>query len=275
MKEKEAGLQADPELEQLNRWCTKLKIMQPRRTLIGESVFCIFTQSMPENILHKLDNPAWYALTETHHPFAIGSDSLKRYQKNIVSFVAFDHVDRNALRELDQLSDTNDSFFIIGDLPPLPSNYSIENSLPCTQMICMALINPPAFTSVIEKLGEKDEEQMLSLINLVQPGYFLTGTRMMGDYYGIRQNGELVAITGERMRMKGLTEISAVVTHPGYTGRQYAQQLVANSVNKNLEAGILPFLHVAETNERAINIYKKLGFVQRRIIVFWKIKREY
>ena len=61
---------------------------------------------------------------------------------------------------------------------------------------------------------------MLALINLVQPGYFLPGTKMMGDYYGIWQNGELVAVTGERMRMHGLTEISAVVTHPDFTGRQ-------------------------------------------------------
>jgi predicted GNAT family acetyltransferase len=96
---------------------------------------------------------------------------------------------------------------------------------------------------------------------------------MMGDYYGIRQNGELVAVTGERMRMEGLTEISAVVTHPDFTGRKYAQQLVAHVAIKNIEAGIIPFLHVAESNERAIGLYKRLGFTRRRIIDFWKIRR--
>jgi predicted GNAT family acetyltransferase len=95
----------------------------------------------------------------------------------------------------------------------------------------------------------------------------------MGDYYGIYQKGQLVSVAGERMRMHGLTEISAVVTHPNFTGRKYAQQLIAHVVNKNLAAGIIPFLHVASTNERALNIYQYLGFVKRRIIDFTKIKR--
>jgi len=114
---------------------------------------------------------------------------------------------------------------------------------------------------------------MLALINLVQPGYFLPGTRLMGDYFGIWQNGELVAVTGERMRMHGLTEISAVVTHPDFTGRLYAQQLVAHVSKKNIDAGIVPFLHVAESNERAIAIYQRLGYTRRRNIDFWKIRR--
>lgn len=224
-------------------------------------------------IFQKLDNPAWYALSETHQPFATGSNTLKRYQKEIVSFIAYDHAEKNALSELDRLTDVEESFFIIGNLPPIPSNYNIDSRLSCVQMVCFTLTNPPAFNAMIEQLEQNDEQQMLALINLVQPGYFLPGTRMMGDYYGIRQDRELVAVTGERMRMDGLTEISAVVTHPGFTGRKYAQQLVAHVANKNMEAGIIPFLHVDESNERAIGIYQRLGFSRRRIIDFWKIRR--
>jgi predicted GNAT family acetyltransferase len=95
----------------------------------------------------------------------------------------------------------------------------------------------------------------------------------MGEYYGIYHNEQLVSVTGERMRMHGLTEISAVVTHPDFTGRKYAQQLIAHVTNKNLSDGITPFLHVAETNERAIKIYEYLGFGKRRIIDFTGIKR--
>jgi predicted GNAT family acetyltransferase len=73
--------------------------------------------------------------------------------------------------------------------------------------------------------------------------------------------------------MHGLTEISAVVTHPDFTCRQYARQLVAHVSNKNIGAGIIPFLHVAESNERAIGIYQRLGSTRRRIIDFWKIRR--
>ena len=228
---------------------------------------------MHGDILYKLDNPAWYALAETHRSFAVGTFSLKRYQKSIVSFFAYDHVQKHAFLEADSITEVDEIFFIIGDLPILPKNYNIENRLSCVQMTCFALPNLPEANVTIDLLGEDDEEQMLALINNVQPGYFLPGTRQMGDYYGIRQNDELVAIAGERMRMNGLTEISAVVTHPEFTGRKFAQQLVAHTVKKNMTADIIPFLHVAESNERAIGIYQGLGFSPRRLIDFWKIKR--
>ena len=228
---------------------------------------------MHADFFQKLDNPAWYALAETHQPFAVGNASLKRYQKDIVSFFAFDHAEENALSQLDGFTDAGETFFIIGSLSALPPNYHIETRLSCVQMFCFKLTNLPPATGNIEQLEQNDEQQMLALINLVQPGYFLPGTRLMGDYFGIWQNGELVAVTGERMRMHGLTEISAVVTHPDFTGRLYAQQLVAHVSKKNIDAGIVPFLHVAESNERAIGIYQRLGFTWRRIIDFWKIRR--
>ena len=226
------------------------------------------------DLLYKLDNPAWYALSETHQTFAIGNFALKRYQKTIVSFFAYDHARKDAFLEADGLTEVDETFFIIGELPVLPANYDVDSRLSCVQMICFALSNLPRVTTAIEHLGQEDEDQMLILINRVQPGYFLRGTRQMGNYYGIRQRDELVAITGERMRMNGLTEISAVVTHPEFTGRKFAQQLLAHAVKKNIEADIIPFLHVAESNERAIGIYLWLGFSPRRVIDFWKIRRK-
>jgi GNAT superfamily N-acetyltransferase len=221
---------------------------------------------------YKLDNPAWYALAESHSQFAVGTDRIKRYRPDIVAFAAFSSGNNN-LVELTDLIGIDESVFLIGDLPELPSNFMIESTLPCAQMIIHSAITTP-LTIPIETLGTKDDDEIMALINLVQPGYYKPGTRLMGDYFGIRQNGKLVAITGERMRMNGLTEVSAVVTHPDFTGRKYAQQLVTHVVNKNLAAGIVPFLHVAETNQRAIRIYEHLGFVKRRTINFTKIKRK-
>jgi GNAT superfamily N-acetyltransferase len=228
---------------------------------------------MSATTYHKLNNPAWYSLTETHKDFAIGNDEIKRYQKDIAPFLAYLSDEEDAFIQPDQFVDINDSFFIIGDLPALPNNYITESKLLCAQMICTTAVKINT-TAVIEELCKADDAQMTSLINLVQPGYYKPGTRLMGDYYGIRNNGQLISMTGERMRMNGFTEISAVVTHPEFTGRKYAQQLVGHTVNKNIDAGVIPFLHVAQTNERAIKIYEHLGFFQRRIIVFWKIKRE-
>ena len=223
-------------------------------------------------IYNKLDNPAWYALAETQKHFAIGNDEIKCYQKDIVAFAAFHSGNKNILNGLDGLIEINESFFIIGDLPALPYNYVMENPLPCLQMTCNAIITTLAGEE-LEKLHDRDEEQMTALVNLVHPGYYKPGTRLMGDYYGIKNNNQLVAMAGERIRMEGFTEISAVVTHPEFTGRKYAQQLVAHIIKKNLAAGNISFLHTAATNERAIKIYEYLGFQKRKIITFTKIKR--
>lgn len=226
---------------------------------------------MRDTVYDKLNNPAWYSLLETHQKFAIGNDIIQRYPPSIAPFVA-SQFDKGGGDELKNWVKPNESFFIIGDLPLLPEGFVVESRLLCVQMICKATIKI-AETATIEALTYLDEAQMTDLINRVQPGYYLPGTRLMGDYFGIRVNGHLVAITGERMRMHELTEISAVVTDPKFTGRGFAQQLIAKTVNKNIESGTIPFLHVAETNKRAIDLYTYLGFVQRRLIAFWKIKR--
>jgi ribosomal protein S18 acetylase RimI-like enzyme len=224
------------------------------------------------SIYYKLDNPAWHSLQETHKNFSIGSDFFKRYQPAIVSFAAFHSNNKEVLKEMDNWMHSGESFFLIGEFNVLPSNYTIETILPCVQMVCTAAIKTN-LTATIETLSEKDDDEIIALINKTLPGYYLRGTRLMGDYFGIRVNGELVAMTGERMRMSGLTEISAVVTHPEFTGRGYAQQLVAHTSNKNLAEGITPFLHTGYNNERAIRVYELLGYKTRKIINFTRIKR--
>jgi ribosomal protein S18 acetylase RimI-like enzyme len=227
---------------------------------------------VPAANLFKLDNPCWYSLSETHKHFSIGPQDLKRYQPQIVSFAAFNPERKNILHQLDAVTNPGDSFFLIGEFSGLPDNYTIETALPCVQMICHKPVSLK-ITAAIEPLNETDDDDIISLINKTLPGYYLRGTRLMGDYFGIRVNGELIAMTGERMRMNGLTEISAVVTHPQHTGRGYAQQLVAYTSNKNFDTGIIPFLHTAATNERAIKVYELLGYTTRRIIDFTRIKR--
>lgn len=225
------------------------------------------------DLYFKLDNPGWYALLETHKYLGIGTDGLKCYQKNIVAFAAWDTSNNAGPNQLDDLIELNESFFIVGEMAPLPYNYLIEKTIICLQMICTTAIKTNMGASIVQ-LGEAQAEKMAALTKLVMPGYYKHDTRLMGDYYGIMDNQELVAMAGERICLNGFTEVSAVVTHPAYTGRKYAQQLVAQVVNKNLALGIIPFLHTGQNNERAIRMYEYLGFEKRRIINFTKIKRE-
>src|ERR1700675_601744 len=75
-------------------------------------------------------------------------------------------------------------------------------------------------------LTQADVPEMLALTKLTKPGPFAARTREMGDYFGIRKEGVLVAMAGERLRVPGFTEISAVCTHPEHLGQGYARRLV-------------------------------------------------
>jgi predicted GNAT family acetyltransferase len=115
-------------------------------------------------------------------------------------------------------------------------------------------------------------EALSNLVNEVQPGYFKKKTRLMGNYFGVIKEGKLVAAAGERMKMNNFTEVSAVVTHPFYTGKGFAKQLVAHTANKIFDENKTPYLHVAETNLDAIRLYEKLGFITRRKMSFWDLE---
>lgn len=229
----------------------------------------MFLDNINDNFI-KLDNPAWNALNETHSNFAMGGNLVKRYQPEIVAFAAFNHNNPNP--QLDEIFNAGELLFIIADLPVLAKNYIVEKIVEGVQMVCTNKIEIET-TVDIEKLTASDDEQIMELVNEVYPGYYKSGTRLMGDYFGIKQNNKLVAMAGERIRMNNFTEISAVITHPNFGGKKFAQQLVAHISNKNFESGVIPFLHTEQTNERAIKIYKYLGFEHRRNINFTKIKR--
>ena len=74
------------------------------------------------------------------------------------------------------------------------------------------------------------------------------------------------------LKMDDFTEVSAVVTHPNYTNKGFAKQLIAYTVNAIFDENKIPYLHVAETNFGAIRLYEKLGFRTRRKISFWDIE---
>lgn len=225
--------------------------------------------------LSKLDAPAWHALTGVQQSFATGAGHVKRYRRGILPFAAFEPGYENEISSLRNLLEPEEIFYLIGELPPLPGRFTVLKELPCAQMVLQKPVPAIENTAIFSRLTADDKEAMFNLINKVQPGYYEPDTWQLGNYVGIWQQQRLVAIAGERMRLDGLTEISAICTDPDFTGRKYAQQLIAALCQYNLQQGITPFLHVLETNERAIRLYEYMGFATRRIISFWQMKYSY
>jgi len=113
-------------------------------------------------------------------------------------------------------------------------------------------------------LASADVPEMLELVRLTDPGPFFQRTIELGRYVGLRRDGALAAMAGERLRFDGWTEISAVCTAPSYRGHGLASRLVSTLVADIHDRSEGAFLHVLKSNTNAIRLYEGLGFRTRR-----------
>jgi len=123
-------------------------------------------------------------------------------------------------------------------------------------------------------LGAADVPEMLELVAQTEPGPFLTRTIELGDYLGIRRDGTLIAMAGERFQLDGWTEISAVCTKPDHRGRGLASRLVGALIARIQLRSQRAFLHVLNTNTGAIRLYEELGFRVRQTATLTVVTRE-
>ena len=222
--------------------------------------------------VEKLDNPTWYSLNETHKDFAMDYNGVKFYQPDYCPFGGF--IDSNKTAEgINAYSLLINNFYVVGNKPSFNNKVRLNNELVCNQMLLDKQIDIEVCERIIELQTTNHKADLLHLINLVQPGYFKSKTLDLGNYYGIYKDDQLIAVTGERMKMDGYIEVSAVVTHPEHTGKGYAKQLITHTCNKIFGEDKIPYLHVAYTNVKAIELYKKLGFLTRRKISYWNLLR--
>jgi ribosomal protein S18 acetylase RimI-like enzyme len=215
---------------------------------------------------HPLDAVIWRALTGVQESFAEGDERARRYPAAIAPFAATRDTEPASFRSLLALVSGGDriALFTTEELKPPPALSLIQGDS-VDQMVfedagaCAAQPGAP-----IEALGVADVPQMLALASVTQPGPFGPRTIELGDYIGIRQRGVLVAMAGERMRLDGFTEISAVCVDPAYRGHGFAVNLVGSLVSSIAARSDIPFLHVFSSNRAAIVRYRKLGFALRR-----------
>ena len=221
-----------------------------------------------------LNNPIWSALISAQSHFAIGGPLAKRYPAEVAPFIAAPEPSAAAARALAELVEPGEIVNIVNITPKLDAGWEVLATGNIVQMVWRPdAPAPEEDAGGIVPLTDADTPDMLALTALVFPGYFRRRTPEMGEYFGIREDSHFAAMAGERMKLQGYEEISAVCTHPSFTGRGYAARLINLIVAKQLKRGITPFLHVNEVNARARALYARLGFEDRATLPLWLLKR--
>lgn len=157
---------------------------------------------------------------------------------------------------------------------PLEATHELEvlQVKPVLQMVATRLAAPDHAVSA-SKLGVADFPKMLALVDIARPGPLGERAMQLGNFRGIFDGEELVAMAGERLRLDGYVEVASVCTHPAYRGRGYARAVVWAIAQGIVESGSVPFLGVDDDNTPAIRLYEQLGFVARSTFYLTLVRR--
>jgi ribosomal protein S18 acetylase RimI-like enzyme len=227
----------------------------------------------------QLADIVWGALTTGHEHLALVLGRVRKYPADVAPFAAFaaDLPEHEAATELYSLMEPGEMCYVIADKTlVLIDGLASEGELPTVQMAWPEDRPIPEAGDggrEIVPLSCDDAPEMMELIEIAFPGFFRSRTCQMGPYSGVRENGRLIAMAGDRLVTDKLREVSGVCTHPEHTGRGLATQLILHKLREHRERGFGSFLHAAASNTRAIPIYERLGFVHTRQFHLQRVRR--
>lgn len=221
-----------------------------------------------------LDNPIYHALTSAHQSISKGTAEVKYY---IEAIAAFAGLKDNSIANLDtlyQISPAESVFVVFSKTPlQLTEKWKLLTYIDMYQLVYDRKEIPVIGDQKWIALSEKDVQEMKALVELTKPGPFLDRTIEFGDYIGIFDQDQLVAMAGHRFNPSPYREISAVCTHPDHLGKGYAFAVLQEQIKRILQRDEIPFLHVRNDNDGAVKLYQKLGFVIRTSMNAYVIKK--
>jgi ribosomal protein S18 acetylase RimI-like enzyme len=220
--------------------------------------------------INILDNPVWHALTGPHDVHALGRGKARHYPRDMAPFSAIAEPSDATYADLAaDLPAATEARLFRPDVEPLPNGWEEIGRFPMLQMVASRA--PMTDDGPIVTLTQADAPAMLDLVAVTQPGPFGRRTPLLGQYIGIHHGGRLVAMAGERLRLPGYVELSAICVRPEARGRGHAAALTGVLMQRAVADGLVPFLHVRPDNKAAVELYRRLGFATRReLVVSWR-----
>jgi predicted GNAT family acetyltransferase len=217
--------------------------------------------------MHLLDHPIWSALTTAQAPIAVGGEQARRYPRDMGPLAAVCEQTPAAYDELATLFEPGEvAVLFLSGAPVVPAGWRLVSDRPMEQMISTRAPESLAGGVAVVELTPADVPEMIALARQTEPGPFEARTIEFGGYLGIRDQGKLVAMTGQRLAIPKHIEVSAVCTHPDYRGRGYGETLVSLVARAMYGRGITPILDVLQTNVNAIRVYERVGFIVRKTL---------
>ena len=221
--------------------------------------------------INVLDNPVWHALVGPHRMHAFGRGLARHYPRDMAPFSAIAEPSAAAYADLAAgLPAGIEARLFRPQVEPLPDGWQEINRFSMLQMVATRQPEGGGDLKVIE-LSQADAPAMLDLVAATEPGPFGSRTPLLGRYLGVRHGDRLVAMAGERLRVPGHVELSAICVHPEARGKGYGAALTQSLMRRVFADGEVPFLHVRPDNKAAVVLYRRLGFETRReLVVLWR-----
>lgn len=215
--------------------------------------------------MDPLDRPIWHSLNGGWRAFAVGDACALRLRAPVGVFGAARDAEAPSIAALGRLGEAAGGYWAIERRPmPVPRGHAAVREVAIEQMVLDRLADDGSGSDAgIVPLGPSQGAAMVALARLTEPGPFNAETWRLGGFVGRFEGTRLVAMAGERMRVPGLTEVSAVCTHPDHRGQGHARALMAAVIRGILARGEGAFLHSYASNSSAIALYGSLGFRRR------------
>jgi GNAT superfamily N-acetyltransferase len=223
----------------------------------------------PNGTAELLDNPIYHSLHTGHAGLALVNGVARRFPAEIGPLSGIPDQTRESYNDLRRLADPQGTVVLFLNQPPAPpSGWTLRRGGLLDQMVCAGPLKRQKrllpLEAEVRPLTQEDAPAMVELAKLTEPGPFYLRTLELGAFYGVFHGCRLMAMSGQRLRLPGHVEVSAVCTHPDARGRGYAPALMSTVMEHILEQGKTPILHSLSNNAAAIAVYRSLGFTISR-----------